>query len=53
MKLFGFTQFGSSKGKNHTDSSAEGFFKANREKRIYRQYMHRKGGFNRLLDEMK
>ncbi|CAK62438.1 unnamed protein product (macronuclear) [Paramecium tetraurelia] len=52
LKKFGFTSFGSSKGKDHTASAVEGVFKAANQKRKYRQYMHRRGGFNRLLDKM-
>lgn len=49
MKLMGFASFDSTKGKK-----AEGSAKAHAVnvtmKRKYRQYMNRKGGFNRPLD---
>lgn len=48
MKLMGFSDFNSTKGKhvNGTDVSAVHLI----QKRKYRQYMNRKGGFNRPLD---
>ncbi|KAF8821709.1 hypothetical protein IE077_004290 [Cardiosporidium cionae] len=46
-KLLGFSEFDSSKGKEHGNSDLSG---VNRKtKRRYRQYMNRKGGFNRPL----
>ncbi|KAF8819215.1 hypothetical protein IE077_000155 [Cardiosporidium cionae] len=46
-KLLGFAEFDSSKGKYHGSSDLSG---VNRKtKRRYRQYMNRKGGFNRPL----
>jgi len=48
-KLMGFSGFDTTKGKK-TDGStnASGIFK--QPKRKYRQYMNRRGGFNRPLD---
>lgn len=43
----GFGAFDSSKGKDHTASDLSGVNK--KTKRKYRQYMNRKGGFNRPL----
>uniref|UniRef100_A0A1A8PV30 U4/U6.U5 small nuclear ribonucleoprotein 27 kDa protein n=1 Tax=Nothobranchius pienaari TaxID=704102 RepID=A0A1A8PV30_9TELE len=49
MKLMGFSSFDSSKGKK-TDGSVNAFAVNVSMKRKYRQYMNRKGGFNRPLD---
>jgi len=49
--IMGFSKFGSSKNKNHTDSSVEGVLKNSSTQRTYRQYMNRRGGFNRNLDK--
>jgi U4/U6.U5 tri-snRNP-associated protein 3 len=48
-KMLGFTSFDSTKGKHvsGTDQSAVYI----RKERQYRQYMNRKGGFNRALDK--
>jgi U4/U6.U5 tri-snRNP-associated protein 3 len=55
MMLMGFGGFGSTKGQkvedNHT-GAAKGAT-ASKKERKYRQYMNRKGGFNRPLDQMK
>jgi len=51
-KLFGFSSFSSTKGKDHTKSAVEAVMKASKVKRKYRQYMNRGGGFNKLLDKM-
>lgn len=55
QKFLGFGSFSSSKGKvvkdNH-DSAATGAAAKNKERK-YRQYMNRKGGFNRPLSKMK
>ena len=55
MKLFmGFEDFGSTKGKavedNH-NTAAKGVAGKNKTRK-YRQYMNRKGGFNRPLEKM-
>ena len=54
QKLMGFSGFDSTKGKivydNHEKANIGAVSK--HKKREYRQYMNRKGGFNRLLDEM-
>lgn len=47
QKLMGFDGFSSSKGKEHTSTDVSGVSK--RSRRRYRQYMNRKGGFNRPL----
>lgn len=50
MQMMGFSSggFGSTKGK-HVDGNIDPTLAANKKKRRYRQYMNRKGGFNRLL----
>jgi U4/U6.U5 tri-snRNP-associated protein 3 len=55
QKLFGFGGFASTKGKAVEDnqSSASKGLAAKNKARKYRQYMNRKGGFNRPLDKMK
>uniref|UniRef100_I3KFU0 U4/U6.U5 small nuclear ribonucleoprotein 27 kDa protein n=1 Tax=Oreochromis niloticus TaxID=8128 RepID=I3KFU0_ORENI len=49
MKLMGFGSFDTSKGKK-TDGSSNAYAVNVTMKRKYRQYMNRKGGFNRPLD---
>uniref|UniRef100_A0A672RBR1 U4/U6.U5 small nuclear ribonucleoprotein 27 kDa protein n=1 Tax=Sinocyclocheilus grahami TaxID=75366 RepID=A0A672RBR1_SINGR len=49
MKLMGFGAFDSTKGKKKEGSNAAFAFNVS-QKRKYRQYMNRKGGFNRPLD---
>jgi U4/U6.U5 tri-snRNP-associated protein 3 len=49
LKIMGFTGFDSSKGK-HVEGSSNAHAVSIQEKRKYRQYMNRKGGFNRPLD---
>ncbi|XP_032371074.1 U4/U6.U5 small nuclear ribonucleoprotein 27 kDa protein isoform X2 [Etheostoma spectabile] len=49
MKQMGFGSFSTSKGKK-TDGSVNAFAVNVTMKRKYRQYMNRKGGFNRPLD---
>ena len=44
MQLMGFSDFGSTKGKNHGGASASTEFVKVPQKRQYRQYMNRKGG---------
>eukprot|EP00956_Cyclotella_meneghiniana_P015060 scaffold22815_cov61-Cyclotella_meneghiniana.AAC.4 len=54
MQLMGFGGFGTTKGKAVTDnqlSAARGAASKNKGRK-YRQYMNRKGGFNRPLDKM-
>ena len=54
MHLMGFGGFGTTKGKAVTDnqsSAARGAASKNKGRK-YRQYMNRKGGFNRPLDKM-
>jgi len=48
-KLMGFSSFDSTKGK-HTDGSCNASGTHKVPKRKYRQYMNRRGGFNRPLD---
>lgn len=51
MAAMGLASFGSTKGK-HVDGNQEGT--ANIKKiRTWRQYMNRRGGFNRPLDKIK
>ncbi|KAK1932974.1 hypothetical protein X943_001657 [Babesia divergens] len=47
MKAMGFGEFATTKNKQHLDSDVSGV--AKRSKRQYRQYMNRRGGFNRPL----
>lgn len=49
MKMMGFAGFDTTKGK-HVDGSANAHAVNIQHKRKYRQYMNRKGGFNRPLD---
>ncbi|XP_069022125.1 U4/U6.U5 small nuclear ribonucleoprotein 27 kDa protein [Embiotoca jacksoni] len=49
MKLMGFGNFNTTKGRK-TDGSVNAFAVNTTMKRKYRQYMNRKGGFNRPLD---
>ncbi|XP_015196099.1 U4/U6.U5 small nuclear ribonucleoprotein 27 kDa protein [Lepisosteus oculatus] len=49
MKLMGFSTFDSTKGKK-CDGSVNAYAVNVSQKRKYRQYMNRKGGFNRPLD---
>lgn len=54
MSLMGFGGFGTTKGKAVADnqiSAARGAASKNKGRK-YRQYMNRKGGFNRPLDKM-
>jgi U4/U6.U5 tri-snRNP-associated protein 3 len=51
MAAMGLSGFGSTKGK-HVEGNQEG--KVNVKKvRTWRQYMNRRGGFNRPLDKIK
>jgi U4/U6.U5 tri-snRNP-associated protein 3 len=49
MTFLGFISFDSTKGK-HVDGSCNAGAPNIQEKRRYRQYMNRKGGFNMTLD---
>lgn len=51
LSILGIQGFGTTKGKQVTDNSNGGVNK--NKKRVYRQYMNRKGGFNQLLAKMK
>ena len=54
-RLMGFGGFGSTKGKEVADNqhgAARGAVKKN-QNRSYRQYMNRRGGFNRPLENIK
>jgi U4/U6.U5 tri-snRNP-associated protein 3 len=54
LEMFiGVNDFNTTKNKSHVDSDLSGVFKGSKVKRKYRQYMNRKGGFNRTLDEVK
>jgi U4/U6.U5 tri-snRNP-associated protein 3 len=48
MRLMGFGGFDTTKNK-HVDGNVQGEAKINRARK-YRQYMNRRGGFNRPLD---
>jgi len=49
LKTMGFASFDTTKGK-HTDGATNAHGTNIQQKRRYRQYMNRKGGFNRPLD---
>ncbi|NXH96280.1 SNR27 protein, partial [Pachycephala philippinensis] len=49
MKMMGFASFDTTKGKK-VDGAANAYAINVSQKRKYRQYMNRKGGFNRPLD---
>ncbi|XP_022098240.1 U4/U6.U5 small nuclear ribonucleoprotein 27 kDa protein-like isoform X2 [Acanthaster planci] len=49
MKIMGFAGFDTTKGK-HVPGSNNASFVSIQPKRKYRQYMNRRGGFNRPLD---
>merc|ERR1712190_326036 len=48
VKMMGFSAFDSTKGKDHSGSDLSDVKRAS--KRQFRQYMNRRGGFNRPLD---
>ena len=50
MKIMGFVGFDTTKGKHVEDGSANAHAVNIQQKRKYRQYMNRKGGFNKPLD---
>jgi len=49
--MMGITGFGTTKGK-HVEGNQEGTAKI-KKVRTWRQYMNRRGGFNRPLDKIK
>ena len=49
LKMMGFTGFDTTKGK-HVEGSSNAYAINIQQKRKYRQYMNRKGGFNKPLD---
>ncbi|CAF0785329.1 unnamed protein product [Brachionus calyciflorus] len=49
LKIMGFSGFDTTKGK-HVDGACNAYAVNIQQKRKYRQYMNRKGGFNRPLD---
>jgi len=51
MAMMGVTGFGTTKGK-HVSGNQEGSVNIKKE-RTWRQYMNRRGGFNRPLDKIK
>lgn len=51
-RTMGFRDFETSKLKDHTESAVEGVFKYSKMKRKYRQYLNRRGGYNKKLDKM-
>ena len=54
MKMMGFGGFGTTKNKAVADNhkgAAKGAIQKNKGRK-YRQYMNRKGGFNRPLEKM-
>lgn len=50
-RIFGISDFTTSKNKSHIDSDVFGVFKGSKVKSKFRQYMNRKGGFNKVLDK--
>merc|ERR1712194_79389 len=50
VKMMGFSAFDSTKGKDHSGADLSDVKRAT--KRQYRQYMNRRGGFNRPLDAL-
>ena len=52
IQLMGFSGFDSSKGKAHSDGAVKAHGSSIQVKRKYRQYMNRRGGFNRPLDKV-
>lgn len=51
MASMGFGGFGTTKGREVTGNQEGGVFI--KKQRTWRQYMNRKGGFNRPLDKIK
>jgi len=51
MTVMGLAGFGSTKGK-HVEGNQEGVVNV-KKMRTWRQYMNRRGGFNRPLDKVK
>ena len=52
IQLMGFSGFDTTKGKAHCDGSVKAHGSSIQVKRKYRQYMNRRGGFNRPLDKV-
>ncbi|CAH1258099.1 SNRNP27 [Branchiostoma lanceolatum] len=52
MKMMGFCDFDSTKGKHKKDTQTKAGAANILQKRRYRQYMNRRGGFNRPLDSI-
>lgn len=52
MQMMGFGGFDTTKGKEHQDGSVKAHASNIQIKRKYRQYMNRRGGFNRPLDKV-
>jgi len=50
QQMLGFSNFDTSKGKDH--ATTDEWMIKRRSKRKYRQYMNRRGGFNRPLDSV-
>lgn len=50
--MMGFGGFGTTKGKGIGEQAIEGTAQVHKQ-RTWRQYMNRRGGFNRPLDKMK
>jgi U4/U6.U5 tri-snRNP-associated protein 3 len=50
LKVMGFAGFDTTKGKHVEDGKCNAHAINIQQKRKYRQYMNRKGGFNRPLD---
>ena len=51
-KMMGFSSFGSSKNRDHSNSAVDLVVKNSKVRREYRQYMNRRGGFDRKLDKI-
>ena len=51
-QFFGFIEFETTKEKSHVDSDLSAVFKSKSGKHKYRQFMNRRGGFNRVLDNI-
>ena len=52
IQMMGFSGFDTTKGKDHKDGSVKAHAASTQVKRKYRQYMNRRGGFNRPLDKV-
>ena len=49
LKLMGFNSFTTTKNKNHTSTDISGVYKGSKVKSKIRQYINRKGAFNKFL----